>query len=321
MAIIDSQVHAYEANTPKRPWHSVPNWPPHVTGDEMVAAMDKVGVDGAIFISAFSMYQYDASYAVEVQRAHPGRFAHRQAGRSGRSGGRRRHRRVEEDAGHRRHPHHAADGESAHADDPGLDRIARAAVQHDFPVNFLCWGNLDEGTTLIDRHPDTRFIIDHLGILQPRTPPAPPRSPWADLPKVLELAKRQNAVIKVSGACTLSKEPYPFPDIWDPLARIFDAWGFERCLWGTDWTRAFAVVNYEQAVKPFLETERLSDSERAMLMGGACAKAYGWSPTKVAEISFPSASGEDGAVIRDGGVMSTRCCSCPSPSAQDDGSP
>jgi hypothetical protein len=44
MTIIDSQVHAYEANTPKRPWHSVPNWPDHVTGDEMVAAMDKVGV-------------------------------------------------------------------------------------------------------------------------------------------------------------------------------------------------------------------------------------------------------------------------------------
>jgi len=71
VTIIDSQVHAYEANTPKRPWHSVPNWPDHVTGDEMVAAMDKVGVDGAIFISAFSMYQYDASYAVEVQRAIP----------------------------------------------------------------------------------------------------------------------------------------------------------------------------------------------------------------------------------------------------------
>ena len=75
MTIIDSQVHVYEANTPKRPWHSVPNWPDHVTGDEMVASMHKVGVDGAIFISAFSMYQYDASYAVEVQRAHPGRFA------------------------------------------------------------------------------------------------------------------------------------------------------------------------------------------------------------------------------------------------------
>src|ERR1700752_1993064 len=75
MTIIDSQVHAYEANTAKRPWHNVPNWPDHVTGNEMVAAMDKVGIDGAIFISPFSMYRYDASYAVEVQRAHPGRFA------------------------------------------------------------------------------------------------------------------------------------------------------------------------------------------------------------------------------------------------------
>src|SRR5262247_4113218 len=75
MAIIDSQVHVYEANTPKRPWHTVPNWPPHVTGDEMVAAMDKVGVDGAIFISAHSLYQWDASYAVEVQRKHGDRLA------------------------------------------------------------------------------------------------------------------------------------------------------------------------------------------------------------------------------------------------------
>ena len=59
MTIIVSQIHAYEANTPNRPWHSVPNWPDHVTGDEMVAALDKLGVDGAIFISAFSMYRYD----------------------------------------------------------------------------------------------------------------------------------------------------------------------------------------------------------------------------------------------------------------------
>ena len=279
MPIIDSQVHAYEANTPKRPWHSVPNWPPHVTGDEMVAAMDKVGVDGAIFISAFSLYQYDASYAVEVQRAHPNRMAIVKP--------------VDPDdpkvadviADWKKTPGAVGvriflrDENPRPPTDPGFDRILKAAVQHDMPVNFLCWGKLDQGTQLIDRHPNARFILDHLGILQPRVPPAPAQ-PWADLPKVLELAKRPNVVIKVSGACTLSKQPYPFPDIWDPLARIFDAWGFERCLWGTDWTRAFAVVNYEQAVKPFLETKRLSETERAMLMGGACAKAYRWKPAK-----------------------------------------
>ena len=60
---------------------------------------------------------------------------------------------------------------------------------------------------------------------------------------------------------------------------MFDAWGLDRCLWGTDWTRAFAVVNYEQAVESFRLTDRLSDSDRKVLMGGACAKAYDWSPT------------------------------------------
>src|ERR1700722_5646653 len=158
MTIIDSQIHAYEANTPKRPWHSVPNWPPHVTGDEMVAAMDKVGVDGAIFISSFSMYRYDASYAVEVQRAHPGKFGIVKP--------------VDPDdpavadviaewkktpgaVGIRIFLRHE---EQRAADAPGHDRILRAAVRHDLPVNILCWGNIDAGTALIDRHPDTRFI-------------------------------------------------------------------------------------------------------------------------------------------------------------------
>src|SRR3974390_2533450 len=143
--VIDAQVHAYEANTPKRPWHSVPNWPDHVTGDEMVAAMEKVGVDGAIFISSFSMYRYDASYAVEVQRAHPGRFAIVKPVDPddpavadviadwkkipGTVGGRIM---LTKEA--KRDPSH-----------PGIDRIARAAARQNFPVNMLCWGNLEAG--------------------------------------------------------------------------------------------------------------------------------------------------------------------------------
>jgi L-fuconolactonase len=39
------------------------------------------------------------------------------------------------------------------------------------------------------------------------------------------------------------------------------------------------VVDYEQATRPFMVTDRLTAAERAMLMGGACAKAYGWSPS------------------------------------------
>lgn len=278
MPIIDSQVHAYEANTPQRPWATVPNWPPHVTGDEMVAAMDKVGVDGAIFISSFSMYRYDGSYAEEVARQHPGRMAIVKPVDPDDANVADVIAKWKETQGAVGIRIFLREEEKRAADHPGFDRICKAAVDYDLPLNFLFWGRVDDGIKIIDRHPETRFIVDHLGLLQPRVPPAP-AEPWADLPKILDLAKRPNAVIKISGACTLSKQPYPFPDIWDPLKRVFDAWGFERCLWGTDWTRAFAVVNYENAVKPFLETKTLSDSERAMLMGGACAKAYGWSPS------------------------------------------
>jgi hypothetical protein len=56
-------------------------------------------------------------------------------------------------------------------------------------------GQPRRGTALIERHPDTRFVIDHMAIQQPSAPPAPPE-PWADLPKVLELAKHKNEVIK-----------------------------------------------------------------------------------------------------------------------------
>ena len=68
MAILDAQVHAYEGNHPGRPWIGTLHGPPEVT------AMDEVGVDGAILVSPFSMYRYDASDPLEVFAAHACRF-------------------------------------------------------------------------------------------------------------------------------------------------------------------------------------------------------------------------------------------------------
>ena len=67
MPFIDSEVHAYAANTPDRPWNNTPDWPDHVTGDEMVTTMDAVGVDDTTVVSAITMYGYDASYAADEQ--------------------------------------------------------------------------------------------------------------------------------------------------------------------------------------------------------------------------------------------------------------
>ena len=273
---IDSQVHAYERNSPERPWQGFLDGPDEVTGDDMVAAMDAVGVDGALLVSPYSMYRFDASYALEVYAKHPGRFGiirpfdpesetiaddmAEWTGTPGVVGARIMLTYGEYDGDH-----------------PGLHAILAAAGQAGVPVNIMAAGHLPILRELARRNPGTQIVIDHVGLAQPRHPPAPPE-PFAELDSVLAMAEYDNVAIKISGACTLAHEPFPYPDIWEPLGRMFEAFGFERCLWGTDWTRASNVLTYEQGVEAFRVTDTLSDSERAMLMGGALTKVYGWSP-------------------------------------------
>jgi predicted TIM-barrel fold metal-dependent hydrolase len=278
MAIIDVQVHAYERNHPGRPWAGFLHGPDQVTGDDMVAAMDAVGVDGALLVSPFAMYRYDASYAIEVRKAHPGRFALIKP----------------VDPSDPAVTDTIADwaatdgtvairimmnsGVSTDPADPGINRVLSSAAQHGLPVNLLCWGRLGQVGLLAARNPGTRLVIDHLGLQQPFEPP-PPAEPFALLTDLLALAAYDNIVVKISGACTLSHEPFPYNDLWDPLGRIFDAFGFDRCMWGTDWTRAVGLLTYKQGVDAFLVTDRLSAAERAALMGGTLQTVYGWAPS------------------------------------------
>jgi predicted TIM-barrel fold metal-dependent hydrolase len=279
MPIIDAQVHAYERNHPGRPWHAVLHGPPEVTGDEMIAAMDSVGVDGGLLVSPWTLYQYDASYAIAVRNAHPGRFALIKPVDPSDPGV------ADTIAAWKATPGTVAirimlvRGVSEDPADPGVNRVLAAAAKHSFPVNLLCWGRLDQVKQLAARNPNTTLVIDHLGLQQPFEPP-PPAQPFTDLPKVLALAAQDNVVIKITGACTLSHQPFPYKDIWDPLASIFDAFGFDRCMWGTDWTRAVALLTYKEGVEAFRLTDRLSASDRAALMGGTLTKVYKWAPSR-----------------------------------------
>ncbi len=279
MPIIDAQVHAYDRNHPGRPWHAALPGPDEASGATMVAAMDAVGVDGAILVSPWTMYRYDPGYAVEVHAAHPGRFGlvapvdpsredvaeniARWAGTPGAVGIRLM------DWGE------AAGSLAA----PGADAACRAAAAHGLPICVLCWGQLPALDALAGRHPATQFILDHLGIRQPFAPPAP-AEPFAELAAVLALARHPNLAIKVTGACTLSHEAFPFRDLRAPLERIFETYGFERCLWGTDWTRATALVSYADAVDAFRADDWLGEAEREALLGGSLARVYDWTPAR-----------------------------------------
>jgi len=275
---IDSQVHSYERNRPERPWSGVLQGPDEVTGDDMVEAMNSVGVDGALLVSPYSMYRYDASYALEVHARHPSRFGlikpfdpHSEAI-------------ADEIAEWAETPGVVGARlmlkyQSFEADDPGINQILAAGDQAAIPINVMCSGKLPLLRELARRHPKTQIVVDHVGLVQPSEPPAPPE-PFADLANVVSLAAYDNVAIKISGACTLSHQLFPFPDIWEPLGKVFDAFGFDRCMWGTDWTRAVDLLTYKEGVEAFRVTDQLSDSERSALMGGTLERIYNWSPSE-----------------------------------------
>ena len=273
---IDCQVHCYARNTPERPWRGHLEGPEEVTGDDMVAAMDAVGVDGAILISPFSLYGYDPGYILGVYDQHPAKFGLvRPFDPNSET--------IDDDVAQWTGTPGVVGcrimlaNQDYEADHPGLNAILAAAGRAGVAVNIMAAGKLPLLMELARRNPDTQIIIDHVGLAQPFVPP-PPAEPFADLPNVLAAAELDNVVIKISGACTLSHEPFPYPDIWEPLGRIFDAYGLDRCLWGTDWTRAVRLLTYEQGVESFRVTDRLTDSDRATLMGGTLARVYKWAP-------------------------------------------
>ena len=178
------------------------DWPPHVTGDEIVAAMDKVGVDGAVFISAFSMYRYDDSYAKEVQQAHPGRMAIVKPVDPDKEGvadvvadwKRRRVRSASASCSRR---------STARAGRCGL-RPHRARPSSTTCRSTCVLGRPRQRQTLIDRHPDTRFIIDHLAILQPRIRPR--RTGPGRPAEGAGVGGSADWPSRSAGTCTLSKD-------------------------------------------------------------------------------------------------------------------
>ncbi len=179
MRVIDVQVHAYERNHPGRPWAGHLHGPESANGPEMVAAMDAVGVDAAVIVSSFNLYRLDPSYALAVQAVWPDRFRvvtpvdvtdpaiEEFVAEWAKTPGARGIRIM------------LRDELLSDPADPRMRRTFAAAGRHGLPVNFLCWGRLDEGTEVVKRNPDTVIVIDHLGLLQPNEPP-PLAEPWAD---------------------------------------------------------------------------------------------------------------------------------------------
>ena len=276
MPTIDAQVHAYERNHPGRPWAAVLHGPAEVTGDDMVAAMDAVGVDGALLVSPFTMYRYDASYAIEVRARHPGRFGlikpvdpsdpgvaeavAEWAATPGTVGIRiMMNRGVSEDPA-----------------DPGINRMLAAGARHGLPVNILCWGRLEQARAMAARNPDTAIVIDHVGLQQPFEPP-PPAQPFADLPNVLS-SRRPERRHQDHGRVHALARGLSLPGYLGPARAHLRRLRHRSLHVGHRLDPRGRALTYQQGVDAFRVSDRLSDGDKATLMGGTLRRVYRWSP-------------------------------------------
>jgi L-fuconolactonase len=289
MPIVDAQVHVWERDHPDRPWAGAGHGPAEVTGEATAAMMDRFGVDGAILVSPWSVYRFDPAYALEVAARYPTRFAVVAPVDP--------HRLDVRDFVREWHATPHAVGLRlmvlSDADLAGLrlghyDALLQAVQDFDVP---LCVGGFDQFeqiAAVARRFPELRIVLDHLGLTQPSRLPDE-RSPFDDLPRLLSLASLPNVALKVTGAPTLSGETYPFRDMWPPLHQLVTAFGLDRMMWGTDWTRTTDILSFEEGIRCFRDSGELAAAELALLMGGTACEIFHWSPAHRPSHSAPRA--------------------------------
>jgi len=125
-----------------------------------------------------------------------------------------------------------------------------------FAPNYL--GELDD---MFLEFGDVRFVIDHVGLEAP--PLVPVTEALFDAVDVVAgLARFPNVALKFSGAPALSAEGYPFADLWDRLRPILSAFGTERLLWGSDFTRCRELHNYRESVDFLMFSEQFDEATK-----------------------------------------------------------
>jgi L-fuconolactonase len=168
------------------------------------------------------------------------------------------------------------------------ENLLTAAEAHHLPVSVLAIGNLSDVAEVARAHPSLPLIVDHLGLSQPPFAPVE-TEPWRDLPSLLALSALPNVAVKLSGAPTLSTVGYPYPDIWPHLEQVFESFGVDRVMWGTDQHRVFGRFpgmdplprypgyhSYAQGLHYLLDNDQLCADEKAALLGGTARRIMNW---------------------------------------------
>ena len=275
MMIIDSQVHIWAPETPEKPYATDNASAPHravpLGHEELLREMNGAGVERCILVPpTWEDDRNDTS--LEAARLYPTRFAVM---------GKIKIDRPESRAlmatwksqphmlGIRMVFHRGRTQEWLH--DGTADWFWEAAEHYDVPVMAFAPQAVEKLLTVAERHPGLRLIIDHMGLNSELR--GKPLGPAVD--RLLKFSRLSNVAVKVSSLPSYVADSYPFPSLHSHIRRVVDAFGPQRCFWGTDLSHL--PCPYKQAVTLFTEElDFLSDSDKEWVMGRGIAEWLDW---------------------------------------------
>ena len=151
----------------------------------------------------------------------------------------------------------------------GIARLAGYGLTYDL---LLYPRHLPAAVKLVREFPKQPFVLDHVakpgiadGVLEP----------WAR--DIRELARFGNVCCKVSGMVTEARwKQWRAEDFRPYLDVVFEAFGPERVMIGSDWPVCTVSASYAETIGMVKEYIRqFSDEQQEAILGGNCAAFYG----------------------------------------------
>jgi predicted TIM-barrel fold metal-dependent hydrolase len=158
--------------------------------------------------------------------------------------------------------------------DGSADWLWPAAERARVPLMVLAPDQSAGFIPIAQRHPDLVLIIDHMGLIADNVA----AGKLADaVDQTLSLAKFPNVSVKLSGVTNNSSQDYPYPEFTPHIKRLFEAYGRERCYWGSDLTNNLGKASYRQRVTHFTEQlPFLTETDKDWVMGRSILRRLGW---------------------------------------------
>ena len=283
MLITDVHVHLYEPDTPEHPWPHEPGRSPGPTkhpgfsAEEMLGAMNAVGVDRSVIVPPVWAGENNAPALAAVAK-YPGRFAIMGRFDPYAPGAEERLEHWLEQPGMlgirmsgrwSTTPTLLRDA----LDDPTLEWYWSACERLGIAVAVLAGQVLPKLAPIAARHPDLAILIDHLGTRGGETV-ADAFSTFDDL---AALARYPRVYMKGGTGPNNSREAYPFTDVHPYLRRIRDAFGADRMMWEADITQLGMKNTYAECVRLWQEgLPFLTENEKEWILGRTAAEVLRW---------------------------------------------